>query len=375
MIKVLHINAGSKVFGGVSSFCLNIYRNIDREQIQFDFLTPDVSTYTQYKEEIQKMGGQIYELGIRASSLNGKFRLWFALKDFLSQHEYDIIHINSGVLLFNCVVAGTCRKASDSVIFVHSHSNGGRSKAKELFSGVLKEYLVKQADVLLACSKSAAEYMFPAQCISNVQIMNNGIMADRFGYSSEIRKRIRDELKLSNKFVIGHVGRFSKEKNHPFLLDLLSKVKKKKDNAVLLLVGDGPQFETIRSLCAQKDLEDSVIFTGTRTDINQIYQSMDVFVLPSLYEGFGIVNIEAQASGLKCVISTAVPAEVNITGNVIQLDLSSPLERWAEEVLKVPKERIDCTELVKACGFDISVTAGRLKDLYTMYTHHVDSCS
>ena len=161
MIKVLHINAGTGIFGGVSAFCLNIYRNIDRNKIQFDFLTSNITTYGQFRDEIEQYGGAIYELGINAKPLTGKIKLAKALRVFLKSHKYDVIHINSGILLFNSVVADVCRKNTNAKIFVHSHANGGRTWTKELFSGLLKRSLVRRADCILACSESAAEYMFP----------------------------------------------------------------------------------------------------------------------------------------------------------------------------------------------------------------------
>lgn len=364
MIRVLHINAGSGIFGGVSAFCLNIYRNIDRDKVQFDFLTPNKTTYVQYREEIEQYGGSIYEFGIEVRSLSGKFGFVTRLESFLKEHPYDIIHINSGILSFNFIVADVCKKHSNSKVFVHSHANGGRSKIKEMFSGILKVLLVKRADYLLACSLSSAEYMFPKKDVNKTEIIDNGIDTQRFKYDPSIRKSIRNLLQLNGKYVIGHVGSFTPQKNHEFLIELFSRIIEKNDNTVLLLVGEGPLKEKIYDLAKSKKIDDSVIFLGARKDVNMIYQAMDVFVLPSVWEGFGIVNIEAQTAGLRCVTSTIVPKDVDVTGNVIQIDLDAPKDTWIKELLDASAERRDYADVVKEHGLDIKTSADKLTLLY-----------
>lgn len=343
---------------------MNLYRNIDHDKIQFDFLTPNISTYESVRNEIERCGGNIFQFGINASSLVGKIKLYRRLKVFLCSHKYDVIHINSGVLLFNCVVAAACKKYSAAKIFVHSHSNGGRSASKERLSDLLKSYLVKQADVLLACSKSAAEYMFLKEKSYKTVIFNNGINVDVFRFDSDTRIDLRKELGIESQFVIGHVGRFTYEKNHDFLIDLICSVKKKNSKAVLLLIGEGDLMPTILEKVKKNGVEDSVIFLGPRKDVNRLYQAMDVFVLPSIFEGFGIVNIEAQTAGLKCVISTAVPEEVNITGNVVRLPLENALEKWVDATLNVSGSRKDYSEVVKQVGFDMASSAKKMELLY-----------
>lgn len=363
-IRVLHINAGSKIFGGVSSFCLNIYRKIDRKLVQFDFLTPNITTYEQYRAEIEGYGGKIYQLGINASTTIGKAKLFFALRKFFREHQYDIIHINSGVLLFNCVVKAACRQFSNAKIFVHSHSNGGRATGKELFSYPLKIYLTMKTDALLACSMSAAEYMFPRNKLTDVIIINNGIDTQKFAYDPVKREILRSEMGLSDKYVIGHVGRFTKEKNHKFLIDLLKEIRKDKENAFLMLIGEGPLLGSIREYADIQGVSEAVLFLGARKDVKDLYQVMDVFVLPSTIEGFGIVNIEAETSGLKCVVSDVVPETVNVTGNVKRLSLNDSIDMWKKEILTLSLDRKDMSSIVDNEGFSIKSAAIKVTDLY-----------
>ena len=364
MIRVLHINAGSGIFGGVSAFCLNIYRNIDRDKVQFDFLTPDKTTYGQYREEITRYGGNVYEFGIGVRSSSGKIKFTKRLKEFLKDHPYDIIHINSGILSFNYIVANACKMYSNSKVFVHSHSNGGRSKAREMLSGILKQLLVKRADCLLACSVSSAEYVFPLKAVSKTEIIDNGIDTQRFRYDPAVRESMRNLLQLNGKYVIGHVGSFTIQKNHEYLIEIFSKVKEKNADSILLLVGEGPLLTHIQEMSEAKGLADSVKFLGARKDVSDFYQAMDVFVLPSVFEGFGIVNIEAQTAGLKCVTSTVVPKNVDVTGNVVQVSLDASIDLWVKEILNKSVERRDYSNVVKEQGFDIKTSSDKLTLLY-----------
>lgn len=363
-IRVLQIIAGSGGFGGMTAFFLNVYRRIDRDWFRFDFLKPDKTNLEPYRAEIEGYGGEILELGVNASSNIGKIRLYFALKRFLADRRYDIIHINSGKLMFNCTVEAACRRFSSAVIVVHSHSNGCRSEMKEKLSGPLKSSLAKGADVLLACSASAAEHMFPRNRLSDTVVINNGIDAELFAYDPEKREKLRKEMGLTGRYVIGTVGRLAQEKNQAFLIDLLAEIRKEREDAVLMLIGDGPLMGQVREQAARKGVSGAVLFLGARDDAHDLYQAMDVFVLPSVYEGFGIVNLEAQASGLKCVVSDAVPESVDVTGNVARLSLNAPLDAWKQEVLSPAEDRRDRVRAVNEAGFDIGQAAETLARIY-----------
>ena len=363
-LKILQINAGSQFFGGVSAMVFNLYRQMS-DQVVFDFLTPNHTTYAAQKEEILSRGGRVMEFGINSKNLPGKAKLYFALKKFLSKHKYDIIHINAGVLLFNYVVACACRKYSNAKIIVHSHSNGGRSGLKEKLSSPLKHGLSKRADRTIACSESAAEYMFDEGRVKKTLILKNGIDVERFRFNKETREKLRKEKDLDGHFVIGHIGRFMPEKNHDFLLDVFAECVKKEKNCKLLLAGEGELLTQIKEKAVALGLEDKVVFLGPVTNPEDWYQTMDVFVLPSHFEGFGIVNIEAQAAGLPCVTSDAVPSEVDVSGHVEQLPLSAGPEVWSDKILaNMDFERQDGSVLVRDAGFDIRRSADELLKLY-----------
>lgn len=329
MIKVLQINAGSQNFGGVSAVLLNLYRNIDRTKVQFDFLTPNRSTYEMHRGEIEGMGGHIYELGIDSSKLQGKMKLYAALREFFRTHRYDIVHVNAGVLLFNCFCASAARRFTRSKVFVHAHSNGGRSGAKESVSLPLKKFLAGRADVTLACSASAAAYMFPQEELRRTVILKNGIDARHFAFSESERARVREELGLADRYVIGSVGRFSPEKNHAFMLEILQSARRLRPDAALLLIGGGQLLEPIREKAAAMGLSDAVIFAGAQSDVAPWYAAMDAYIQPSEFEGFGICCLEAEASGLSVVTSDRVPEDADVAKTMRRIPLEAGADVFA----------------------------------------------
>lgn len=368
-IRVLQINAGSKNFGGVSAFILNIYRNVDREKVQFDFLTPNITTYESHRQEIECMGGKIHQFGIETDSQFGKLRFMSTLAVFLRKHQYEIIHINSGALLFNLCTAFTCRHFSKSRIFVHSHNSRKRKPWKDKMAVFLKKIIVGQADLLLSCSKPAAAYMYPDRYLDRVLYIKNGICSEKFDYSFKKRTEIRTKLKIKDEtFVIGNVGRFVTQKNHFFMLDVFEAVMKKNPDAMLLLIGQGELENDIRKKVFEKGLQKKVLFAGEQKSVSDYYQAMDVFFLPSLYEGFGIVNIEAQTAGLWCVTSDTVPEEADVVGRMTRISLDLPVSEWAEQLLTTRIEnRRGYAEQIKKAGFDIRNSAYELSKIYFSY--------
>lgn len=366
-IRVLQINSGSREFGGVSSFLYNVYNHIDREKVQFDFLSPNITTYGIYRNEIERMGGRIYELGITGNAIVKKIRLFFGLRRFLDRHSYPVIHINSGNFFFNLIAATAVQRAGSEVI-IHSHNteDPDSSAVKKKLISMLKPLFKGLSSKTVACSSAAAFFMFDdTTAATNTVIIRNGIDTNRFSYNPRIRDTIRNELELSGKFVIGHVGRFDHQKNHDFLIDVFEKVCELVPEAALLLIGSGKEEGRIREKVSGLGLSDKVFFAGSRTDVENYYQAMDVFVLPSKYEGFGIVNIEAQCSGLPCVISDAVPDDVIVTDMVTKRSLDDPASEWAGSVVSCRLyDRKNFSDKVASRGYDISAVAGQLEKMY-----------
>ena len=367
-VRVLQINSGSKNFGGVSSFLYNVYTHIDRTKIQFDFLSPCITTYELHRQEIEQLGGKIYELGIKGNVLTKKTMLYSRLLQFLSLHQYEIIHINSGNFFFNFAAAKAARKAGIKNIYIHSHSieNTYSSRIKKTLIRLLKPELAKYGTRLLACSKEAAEFMFGKENFQKVTIIRNGVDIKKFKFDEAVREMIRKELKLNNKHVIGNVGRFSLPKNHEYLIDVFRELSVNDNNAFLLLVGDGEEKTNIENKINELNLLDKVIMLRTQKNIEKYYQAMDVFLFPSKWEGLGMVLVEAQISGLPCISSTNVPEEAAICDDVKFLDTNeADIREWVESIITdYSKDRKSRIEEAYNCGYAIETVAYNLMNLY-----------
>lgn len=366
-IRVLEINSGSKNFGGVSSFLYNIYTHIDRSKVQFDFLSPNQTTYGIRREEIEQCGGRIYELGITGNQLKRRIKLYIRLKKFLKEKQYKIVHVHSGDFFFNLVVVSAIKRAGVPVRIVHSHNGGNTyaSRMKKIAFHALKPCLEKRATHLMACSRKAAQYMFSPAKVSEAEIISNGIEVEQFRFDPIIREEMRASLGVQENFVVGHVGRFQKQKNHAFLIDIFQEILKIEPDAVLLLFGTGTLEEEIREKVNRMGIQDHVRFMGVRTDIQKMYQAMDVFLLPSFHEGLPVTGVEVQVSGLPMVLSDSITDEVKIIDNVKFVSLDRSPAEWAKIVCSYKNvERNSQTEKMIRAGYSIQHVADEMQQKY-----------
>lgn len=345
--------------GGLETMLMNYYRHVDRESVQFDFLTHRADQAA-YDDEIKALGGRIYHLPrlIPWSRSYGK-----ALNRFFAQHpEYQIVHVHQDCL--SSVILQEAKKCGVPVRIAHSHNADQDKNLKYPIKLFYMRSIPRYATDLMACSQKAGEWMFRGAPFT---VLHNAIDAAAYSFDVSKREDVRRRLKIPEEaLVLGHVGRFMPQKNHEFLLDIFSAAARKEANARLLLIGDGDLRAKIEAKAQQLGLSDRVIFTGVRADVPDLLQAMDLFVLPSLYEGLGIAAVEAQASGLPCVISDRVPNECMVTrGLVTEMCLSDTPEQWAEHILsRRNAERTDRYEEVSASGYDIVDSAKRLEQFY-----------
>lgn len=368
-IRILQISSGSKIFSGVSSFLFEVYKKIDRSRVQFDFLSTKITTYALYKDEIEQMGAKIFELGVYGNIITRKIRLFPALFKFFKNNSYKIVHINSSGLLFALTISFITKCVGVKTRIVHSHNSlEDKITFENLLIYLLKPLLPRLATDYFACSKKAAESMFSKRTIKQrkVKIIKYGIDVENFIFNEEIRKKRREELKIKNKFAVGHVGRFQYQKNHSFLIKVFKKMHDKYQNSVLLLIGEGELEEEIKIKVKKLGLDESVFFLGVRSDVNELMQAMDVFVLPSYYEGLGIVGIEAQAAGLQVIASNSTPSEMKITELATFLSLNQSVNEWSEKILQYRDgyDRRDMSKEIIYAGFQVNDTASRLEKMY-----------
>lgn len=354
-IRILHI-VTYMGRGGLETMIMNYYRNIDRSKVQFDFLTHREERWD-YDDEIEKLGGKIYRLP-RLNPFNPNYIK--ALDGFFKEHkEYKIVHCHQDCL--SGIPLKYAKKNGVPLTIAHSHNANQDKNIKYLVKLAAKKNICKYSDHLFACGKEAGEWMFNT---SDFEILNNAIDTKKYIYNEEKSLEMKEKLGVTDKFVVGHVGRFRPQKNHSFVIDIFKEVCEKEPNSILLLVGDGPLEEEIKKKVHDLGLEDKVKFLGSRDDVNDLMQAMDVFILPSLYEGFGIVLIEAQASGLKCVISESIPTDAIISEKVKQLSLGDDISTWAKEILSSKSERKEGIEDIEKSKYDIKSNAKWLENFY-----------
>lgn len=312
---------------GLETMLMNYYRSIDREKIQFDFLVHRQER-ADYDDEIEQLGGRIF----RAPRLYPQnYPAYFAyMKRFFREHpEYKIMHSHIDAMSYLPLLAG--KMAGVPVRIAHSHSTSIDRDSKYWIKQGFRYMLPRVATHYFACGEKAGQFLFRGR---EFHVIPNAIDASRFYYDPELRALKRQELGLAGSFVVGHVGRFSYPKNHEFLVDIFEQLLMLQSNAVLMLVGTGEKEKKIREYVAHKNLSDVVLFMGNRSDVNELYQAMDVFVMPSLFEGVPLVGIEAQFAGLPCLFSDRVPSEVKATEHCYFVSLEHSAKEWAQMILQ-----------------------------------------
>ena len=348
---------------GTETVFMNWYRNIDRSQLQFDFGVLEKFN-TPISKEIESLGGKIFVIprgeGI-INRLKFLFRLYKTLKQngpYIAFQSHD--HWLGGLTCMAACFAGISKRITIS------HFNDGAKKIKLLDypkRALARLFIRLFSTKKLAVSKDAGETLYGKHL--PFTIIKNGIDCKKFTYNLDIRNKIRSKLGLENKFVLGHVGRFSKEKNHTFLIDIFDEIYRRNKNAVLLLLGEGPLKKEIQQKVKKLNLESVVFFEGSKNNIEYYYQAFDVFIFPSLFEGFGIAALEAQCSGLPVFAANTVSKDVRVC-NLMFLPLSKGSDFWAEQILINADNfyRKDTSQIILESGFDIKDTASYLQEEY-----------
>ena len=359
MIRVLQMIASLDV-GGSQTLMMNIYRNIDREKIQFDFVI-DRPDETYFAEEIRALGGRVHTMPAFRGYNAGEIRRdW---NNFFYTHpEYRVLH--SHVRSYASLYLPVAKQHGLKTI-IHSHNSTNGTGVSAAVKSVLQLPLRYEADILMACSTEAGEWLYGKRaCRSDRFVfLPNGVDTRRFAPDPAARARIRRELGVGDAWVIGNVGRFYEQKNHRFLLEIFRQVQRRDPEAILLLVGVGPLQREIAQYAVELGVADKVLMTGNRDDIPAILQAMDVFAMPSLFEGLPVTLIEAQAAGLPCVITDNITRDLDATPLLRRLPLGDA-DAWAQALLE-RRERLDGREAVARAGFDIRASAQKLAALYT----------
>lgn len=368
-IRILRV-LGSLDIGGIETNIMNMYRIIDRSKVQFDFIL-HCSKECTYSDEIRKLGGNIYFFPQYKGYNHIEYvKRW---KDFFSEHpEYKVLHCH--IRSTASIIIPLAKKYGLTTI-AHSHSTSSGRGVKALFKNIYQLPIRYQADYLIACSEEAGLWLFGKKSVKsgNYRVIYNCINTGDYKFSEETRHMVRAQLQIpDNTYVIGHVGRFHEAKNHNFLIDLFKQIQFTHSDTLMLLIGDGKLKSVVEEKIRDYGLEQKIIITGERKDINKMLQAMDVFVFPSVFEGFGNAVIEAQASGLRCIESDQVPGSTVVIPELVErLSLTEDKDVWISKIMEKnrPLDRSECSYLIGERGFDVYKTTFWYQELYIQLNH------
>lgn len=366
-LRILQITSGFRkgVSGGIAAVVTNYCTSSNFENdFHIDFLALGYQPFEPYRQKIESKNYFLKSLGIHSNGYKRLIDIVIYLKQYLYKNKYDIVHINSGAITQVFAASIAAKLAGCNIVIVHSHNALIKSKYKESFFYIIKFLFNYTADYFFACSELAARSMFANSIIRKKKwiFIPNAIDTNRFDFDSTVRTRYRKELNLENTYVLGNVGRFNEQKNHLFLLEVFSEVVKYNERARLLLIGTGELELEIKKRAQELGVLEKIRFTGQRKDVNLLLQAMDVFVFPSKWEGLPVSVVEAQASGLRCLLSDSITREVKCSDLVDYLELDRDI--WVNAIIHncdVSYSRENC---IKKTKFDIDITGKNLADLY-----------
>ena len=359
MIRILQV-VNDMQRAGLETIIMNYYRAMDKNEIQFDFLMhrPERSDYD---DEIESMGGKIY----RAPRLYPQhYPAYFKyMKNFFKEHpEYTIVHSHIDAMSYLPLLAA--KKAGVPIRIAHSHSTLIDKDFKLPLKLLFRKKLPTVTTHFCTCGEKAGEFLFPGK---KCHWVPNAIDAERFLYNGQVREQKRADFGIQDDFVIGHVGRFCYPKNHGFLIEIFKELCELEERAKLLLVGVGEKQEAIRLQVEKLGIADKVLFLGKRSDVGELYQAMDLFLMPSLFEGVPVVGVEAQFSGLPCVFSDKVPTEVGFSDACQFVPLKDSAKEWAKvlaDVLHGNRKRASKSEEQLQSEYHIENAKKMLVDYY-----------
>ena len=360
-IRVAHV-MGKMMSGGVESIIMNYYRHIDKDKVQFDFIVDEDSTVIPI-DEIEKLGGKV----IMVPPYQKLHKYMIKLAKVFKENEYQIVHSNINALSVFPMMAA--KIAGVKIRIAHNHSTSNNKEIKKtLVKNVLKPFSKMFPNKYFACSELAGKWLFGEDFYNEgrVKLIKNAIDISKFIYNEDKRTFIRKEMELEYKFVIGHVGRFMFQKNHDFLIEIFNEVNKIDNNVYLLLIGEGELENSIYEKVEKLGLTSKVKFLGIRDDVNDIMQAMDVFVFPSRYEGLGMVAVEAQAAGLKTIVSDEIPIEAKVTELLEYCNLEQTPKEWAIKILESKNGylRQDTSKEIEDNGYEIKRASKKLEEIY-----------
>jgi len=367
-MKVLQVNVDDMFSGGVFALIKNIVAN-NNQNIKIDIASMEPFQNQTNIDYLKSFGCDVYNICGKCNKFKKQFVARRNLKVFLEKHKYDCVHIHSDVANKLYFFGKAAKAAGVKKIIIHSHASGVDGKyrfLKKLIHFVYRRLLKRLKVTYVACSDKAASWMYPNIPFKEVIILNNGVDLGKFSYDEIKRKEMREKLRVTDEIVVTNIGRFSYQKNHKFIIKIAQLLKFNNINARILLVGQGPNEEKIKNLCARKGLGKYISFMGASNEIAELLCASDIFILPSKFEGLPIVGVEAQATGLPCIFSDKITKQAKLIGDVAYLKINNGCqEKWYNQILEFALlERRGATVNFNDLNFSINDTIDRLFKLY-----------
>lgn len=353
MQRVLHIINGMQT-GGAEAYIMNLYRNINRDEIQFDFLLRDGNLDTEYISEIKSYGGKVTMAPPFPKRMISNY---IFTKKFIESHkEYKVIEVHANALIYVLpfLIVHKIKNTRSIAVVAHSHSTHSRNKICTMVHYVNRKFINPLMDYRLACSEEAGKWMFG----SNYKVILNAINLEKWSV-------VPNAIKYSKKITLVQVARFLPVKNHIFTINMFAELVKSEPDAELILIGEGPLEDEIKSNVNRLGLSDKVLFTGAISNVQDYIKNATFVLLPSLYEGIPVTLIEAQASGTPCIISDKIDMKSDYSGHLYSIRIDKGYEPWIKVILDNKKaERYDAVSRLKSAGYDVKQNSLLVSRLY-----------
>lgn len=368
---VLEVNVDDLNMGGVYGLVKNVITNNFDRSIKIDIAAIEHFANTKNIELFNERGTQVFYVGYDGNKLLKQIKCYSNLRKLIKNNNYEYVHIHADVAnkLFTSGLAAKYSGAKK--VILHSHAagvDGKHRKVKKYIHKFCRRFLKYIATDYVVCSEVAAKWMFPNVESEKIVIVNNGVDLDKFRFDAAVRYQIRNKLGIKDEILLGHVGRFCYQKNHEYFIEILKEIRKRNIKAKLLLIGEGPDEQDFKEKIRKEQLDDMVIFYGTTNKVQELFMAMDVFLLPSHFEGLPIVGVEAQASGLPVILSDQIDRSAKLTDSVEFLDIKlNTAAKWVDVILKFRKRTDDrkCAYyFLKKEKFSIKDTVNEFLELY-----------
>lgn len=360
MVKVLVVNTVPFEVNGMSSVIINYFKSMNNEGIKCDFIA-NGSIYDKYKEEIEMNGGKVLLLSKKKSK---PVKYIKELNNIVKNGEYDIIHVHGNSALME-IEMNIAKRNNIPIRISHSHNTTCSFK---LLHTILYPFFIRDCTHRFACGEEAGKWLYKN---NEFKVIKNGIDVEKYKFNDALRENYREKLKVKDKKVLCHVGNFSYQKNHDFLIDIFKEVVNKNDNYMLFLIGSGKLEDEIKNKVKELNISDKVVFVGRSQKVSEYMNAADALVFPSRFEGLPLTLIEAQVSGLKCFISDRISDEVEISNLIEFISLDEKAEKWAEKITNCDfnsSDRKNTYMLAEKEGYDIKANGRYLSELYLQYS-------